>query len=177
MNTSKMFTIWLTGLSGAGKTTIAANLKLMFDQKMIASCIVDGDDLRAGLSKDLGFEVSARTENIRRAAEICKMLNDNRIVSIVAMISPLTEQRALAKSIVGTSSFLEVHVATPLAVCEARDTKGHYKSARQGRMKNFTGLSADYEPPITPDLTLDTSLQSTDECSLVLLKLLQTRFF
>lgn len=176
MTPAQKYTIWLTGLSGAGKSTLATNLKGLFDQKQIPSCILDGDYLRAGLSKDLSFEIAARTENIRRAAEISKLLNENGIISIVSMISPLVEQRALAKTIIGESSFIEIYVATPLATCEARDPKGHYKSARAGGVKNFTGLSADYEPPINPDLKLNAAELSVDECLSLLLQQLRVKF-
>jgi adenylyl-sulfate kinase len=176
MKNKQAFTVWLTGLSGAGKTSLGTNLKKHLDASSFPSCIIDGDILRSGLSKDLNFEIDSRTENIRRAAEISRILNGNQIVSIVSMISPLANQRMNAKNIIGESLFFEVHVATDIKVCEARDTKGYYKSARLGGLTNFTGLSADYEEPVNPALKIDAGVLTLEESTQLLIEKLTVTF-
>jgi adenylylsulfate kinase len=164
-------TIWLTGLSGAGKSTLAQALKQALQAKSLQTVLLDGDTLRAGLCRDLGFDETQRRENIRRAAEVARLLNDNGMIVVAALITPLAADRALARQIVGPHPFFEVHVATPLAVCEARDPKGLYQRARAGQLPSFTGVSAPYEAPLQPQLRIDTSSCSLDEAVSALLAL------
>lgn len=149
-------TLWLTGLSGAGKTTLAKMLAHELRQRQQACVVLDGDELRQGLSRDLGYTPADRAENVRRAAEVARLMNDAGLTAIVALISPRHGDRALARGIVGVN-FREVHVSTPLAVCEARDVKQLYQAARSGSLRQFTGVSAGYEVPEAPDLAIDTS--------------------
>ncbi len=143
------FVIWLTGLSGSGKTTIAKETKnyLAYYYNIHNVIILDGDDIRKGLNKDLSFSLEDRTENIKRIAEIAKLLMNQNYIIIVAAISPRKSQRELAKNIVGEDSFLEVFIAAPLRICKERDPKGLYKAAERGEIKNFTGITDPYELP------------------------------
>ncbi|MEJ8821402.1 adenylyl-sulfate kinase [Variovorax humicola] len=147
---------WFTGLSGAGKSTLAAGLRTRFVSHGAAVAVLDGDDIRDGLSHGLGFGPEDRLENIRRIAHVARLLSDQGIVVIVAAVSPLCGQRSLAKEIIGPA-YLEVYVNTPMAVCEQRDVKGLYARARRGEIARFTGVSDAYEPPLHPDLLIDTS--------------------
>ncbi len=157
-------TVWFTGLPGAGKSTLARMVQQALTRRTKSSVVLDGDELRRGLCRDLGFSVADRSENIRRAAEVAKLLNHAGTYAIVALISPLAEDRANARNIIGTKAMIEIHVATPLAVCEARDPKGLYKRARSGEIADFTGVSAPYEAPLNPELSLDTSTLSLAAC-------------
>ena len=157
-------TIWFTGLSGAGKTTLARSLENALLASGQPCAILDGDALRLGLCKDLGFSSADRRENIRRAAELARLMNQAGLIAIVALISPLQEDRERARDIIGCDSLFEVHVATPLAVCEARDPKGLYQRARTGELANFTGISARYEVPAHPQLVFDTSTMKVEDC-------------
>lgn len=147
---------WLTGLSGSGKSSIAHAVDRKLTQAGRATMVLDGDNLRHGLNSDLGFTPSDRIENIRRAAETAKLMAEAGIVTIVSLISPFREERAAARAIAGDIAFLEVFVDTPLDICEARDPKGLYERARLGTIPQFTGISAPYEAPTEPDLTLTT---------------------
>ncbi len=149
-------TVWLTGLSGSGKSTIANALEGKLLQAGRHTMILDGDNVRHGLNRNLGFTEVDRIENIRRVAEVAKLMNDAGLIVIVALISPYEEDREQARSIIG-QGFMEVHVSTPLEVCEGRDTKGLYQKARNGEIPNFTGISSPYEEPVNPDLRVDTS--------------------
>lgn len=151
--------LWLTGLSGAGKSTLASALHERLQAQGLASVVLDGDAVRAGLCKGLGFSPEDRRENIRRVAEVAKLMREAGLVVICALISPLRADRAMAREIVGADHFREVHVATPLAVCERRDPKGLYRNARAQALTQFTGVSAPYEEPPTPDLRLDASAE------------------
>jgi adenylylsulfate kinase len=157
-------TVWLTGLSGAGKSTVAFAL----ERRMVADgrpCFVlDGDNVRHGLCKDLGFSAADRSENIRRVAEVARLMNDAGLIVITAFISPYRADRALAEQIIGSERLIGVHVSTPLATCEQRDPKGLYQRARAGDLPDFTGISAPYEPPASPDLSLNTALMDVDAC-------------
>ncbi len=149
--------IWLTGLSGAGKTTIAHHLKLALEFDRYQVCILDGDELRNGLNRDLGFSNSDRSENIRRTVEVAKIIKDTGLVVIVALISPFTSDRQYARSKIGKQDFIEIYVSTPLEVCESRDPKELYKKARKGLITDMTGLESIYEIPENPELEIDTS--------------------
>lgn len=156
-------TVWLTGLSGAGKTSIALALAQALKAQGRAVTVLDGDQLRHGLNRDLGFTPADRHENIRRTAEVARLMNNAGLTVIAAFISPYRSDRTTAAAIVGAGNFIEVHVSTPLAVCEARDVKGLYAQARAGRIAQFTGISAPYEAPLDAALTLDTGTLALDE--------------
>lgn len=160
----KGLTIWMTGLSGSGKTTLANQLeKKLFLENNI--CIVlDGDALRQGINKRLGFSEQERYENIRRTAEISKINTQNGIISIVALISPLQGMRDLAKEIVGVGDFIEVYISTSLEECEKRDVKGLYIKARQDKVSDLTGIQSKYEIPHNPDIIINTEVVSIDAC-------------
>jgi adenylylsulfate kinase len=157
--------VWLTGLSGAGKSTLALTLRAALLERGMAAAMLDGDTLRAGLSRDLGFSPGARTENVRRAAELARIVNDQGFVAIAALITPYRHERALARSIIGASRFVEVFVSTPLAVCEARDPKGLYRRARTGELAGFTGIDAPYERPTSPAIVVDTGGRTPAQCA------------
>ncbi|MBC3207678.1 adenylyl-sulfate kinase [Pseudomonas sp. SWRI111] len=148
--------IWLTGLSGAGKSTIANALEQALVGKGRHTFLLDGDNLRMGLCKDLGFADADRVENIRRVAEVSKLLVDAGLIVITAFISPFHRDRAMARDVIGTEEFIEVFVDTSLAECERRDPKGLYSKARAGQIKNFTGIDSAYEKPVAPDITINT---------------------
>lgn len=167
-------TIWLTGLSGAGKSTISEELKRIIDSiygTELPSFIFDGDVIRKGLNKDLGFTKEDRAENIRRIAEVSKLFNLSGQISIVCFISPYASERNFARDAHKEANlpFFEVHVSTSLEVCENRDVKGLYKKARAGEIKNFTGISDPYEEPTNPDLKIDTNGKTVEECCLLIL--------
>ncbi|MDB5815370.1 MAG: cysC [Rhodocyclales bacterium] len=167
-------TLWLTGLSGAGKSTIAVALKERFEAAGRMSAVLDGDAVRTGLCADLGFSPEARSENIRRVAHVCKLFNDAGLTVIVAMISPYMDDRRNAQIVIGASRFVEVHIATTLEVCERRDPKGLYSKARAGLIPQFTGITAPYEAPATPSCQLDTAVTSVSECVAILYALAGT---
>lgn len=150
-------TFWLTGLSGAGKSTIAFEFEQRLRLERRPCVVLDGDALRCGLSRDLGFSERDRRENIRRTAEVARMMNDVGLVVVTSLVSPLCDDRAVARAIIGEERFVEVYVSTSLQVCESRDPKGLYRKARCGELPDFTGVSAPYEPPPAPALVLDTS--------------------
>ncbi|MFP3504627.1 adenylyl-sulfate kinase [Burkholderia sp. SIMBA_062] len=155
--------LWLTGLSGAGKTTLADALAQRLRERRTHAMVLDGDRMRAGLNRDLGFAEQDRFENVRRIAEVAAVASGSGAVAIVAVISPLAAMRDAARSIVG-AAFREVYVSTPLARCEARDPKGLYAKARRGVLPGFTGVSSPYEPPVDADLVLDTDRESLAVC-------------
>jgi bifunctional enzyme CysN/CysC len=157
-------TLWLTGLSGAGKTTIARAYESQALKSGQSVIWLDGDTLRSGLSADLGFSRRDRTEHVRRTAELAKLLNDSGFLVICSLISPLIEQRAMAKEIIGDGSFFEIYVKASLETCESRDPHGLYARARNGDLAQFTGIDSTYEAPQTPDLILDTELSEIDDC-------------
>ncbi|MBR4129332.1 MAG: adenylyl-sulfate kinase [Bacteroidaceae bacterium] len=149
--------IWMTGLSGSGKSTVAIGVERELQKRGILCRILDGDNIRAGINSNLGFSAEDRKENIRRIAEIGKLFVDTGIVTIACFVSPTLELRQMAREIIGPDDFREVYIATPLEECERRDVKGLYARARKGEVKDFTGISAPFEAPTNPDLSLDTS--------------------
>ncbi len=155
--------IWFTGLSGSGKSTIAIALERELHRRGILCRILDGDNIRSGINNNLGFTEADRVENIRRIAEVAKLFIDTGIVTLAAFISPNNDIREMAARIIGLDDFLEVYVSTPLEACERRDVKGLYAKARRGEIKNFTGITAPFEAPAHPALTLDTSVLSLEE--------------
>lgn len=158
----KSAVVWLTGLSASGKSTIATELECELTQRGVASCILDGDNLRHGLCSDLGFSPEARRENIRRAGEVARLMSDAGLVVLATFISPYRIDRELLRAKI--ENFIEVHVKCPVAVCQGRDPKGLYKKAVAGQIKEFTGISAPYEEPLKPELTLDTSSEDLAAC-------------
>ena len=155
-------TLWFTGLSASGKSTLAYAVERALIDEGRACYVLDGDNVRHGLNKNLGFSVTDRAENIRRIAEVAKLMNDAGLIVLSAFISPFRADREMAKEIIGTQNFVEIYVSTPLDVCETRDPKGLYAKARSGLIKDFTGISADYEVPIKADLNIDTSASSIE---------------
>ena len=152
--------IWFTGLSGSGKTTLAANLeKELFFRRYFCQ-VLDGDNIRSGINNNLGFSKEDRLENIRRIAEVTKLLINTGMITICSFISPTEEIRQLARKIIGEKDFIEIFLNPPLEVCEQRDTKGLYKKARAGEIKDFTGISSPFEAPSNPNLEIDTSVTS-----------------
>lgn len=164
--------VWFTGLSGSGKSTIAIALERELHKRGLLCRILDGDNIRSGINNNLGFSPSDRVENIRRIAEVSKLFVDTGIITIAAFISPNNELREMASSIIGKDDFLEVYVSTPLEECERRDVKGLYAKARRGEIKEFTGISAPFEAPSHPALTLDTSVFSLEQSVNRLLELI-----
>lgn len=155
--------IWLTGLSGSGKTTIAQSLEKKLFEAGIFCQVLDGDNIRSGINSNLGFSSDDRMENIRRIAEVAKLYLHSGVVTICAFISPERKMRELAKGIIGSEDFVEVFVDAPLEVCEERDVKGLYKKARKGEIKDFTGVSAPYEAPENPAIVLHTEGRPANE--------------
>ena len=149
--------VWFTGLPGAGKSTIASAVEAELYRRGRATYLLDGDNLRHGLCSDLGFSAEDRRENLRRVAEVAALMVDAGLFVLAAFVSPSAEDRARVAGRLGGDLWLEVHVATPLEVCEARDPKGHYAKARRGELANFTGVSAPYDAPATADLRIDTA--------------------
>ena len=157
-------TVWLTGLSGAGKSTLAIELERKLTDAGRPCYLLDGDNLRAGLNRDLGFAAADRHENIRRVAEVARLLNDAGLVAITALISPYRADRGMAAGIIGFERFVEVYLDAPLEICERRDPKGLYRRARAGEIADFTGISAPYEAPPSPALRLATGSRSVADC-------------
>ena len=167
--------IWFTGLSGSGKSTIAIALERELHKRGLLCRILDGDNIRSGINNNLGFTEADRIENIRRIAEVSKLFVDTGIITIAAFISPSNDIREMAANIIGKDDFLEVYVSTPIEECERRDVKGLYAKARRGEIKNFTGISAPFEAPAHPALTLDTSALSLEESVNKLLEIILPR--
>jgi adenylylsulfate kinase len=155
--------IWFTGLSGSGKTTLGRELELRLNRNGYLTQVLDGDNIRSGINNNLGFSEADRKENIRRIAEVTKLLINSGVITLNTFISPTEEIRQLAMDIIGKDNFIEVYVSTPFEVCEQRDTKGLYKRAREGKIKNFTGVDSPFEPPVQPDVEVDTSVLSIGE--------------
>jgi len=174
LNGHRGCTVWLTGLSGSGKSTIAVELEKRLWDRGVRAYILDGDNVRHGLNKNLGFSPADRTENIRRIGEVAKLFTEAGMVAITAFISPYREDRDQVRALM-PDDFVEVLVECPLEVCEQRDVKGLYQKARAGQIKEFTGISAPYEPPAKPELALRTDRQSVDESVAAIVGLLAQR--
>jgi bifunctional enzyme CysN/CysC len=160
--------IWFTGLSGSGKTTLANALEVELHSAGRHTYILDGDNIRSGLNHDLGFSDDDRAENIRRTAEVAKLMMDAGLIVICAFISPFQRERQMARQLIGSADFAEIYVNTPLAICEQRDVKRLYKKARAGVIPNMTGISSRYEPPENAELEIDTQRNSIEESVKVL---------
>ena len=156
--------LWFTGLSGSGKSTVANALEHELAKRGQHTFLLDGDNVRHGLNKDLGFSDADRVENIRRIGEVSKLFVDAGLIAVTAFISPFRSDRQLVRDLLGKAEFVEIHMDTPLETCESRDPKGLYKKARAGEIKNFTGIDSDYEAPKSAEITLDSSVQSVPEC-------------
>ena len=167
--------IWFTGLSGSGKSTLAVQLEAQLHELGFKTYLLDGDNIRAGLNKDLTFTEEGRVENIRRIGEVARLMLDAGVVVLSAFISPFQADRDQVKNIVGAENYIEVFVDTPLEVCEQRDVKGLYKKARAGEVKNFTGISSPYEIPENPDVVIPTHRLSIDESLTLLLDYIKPR--
>jgi adenylylsulfate kinase len=169
----RSFVIWFTGLSGSGKSTLSQALeKNLFDEGY-HPYMIDGDNLRHGLCSDLSFDIKDRHENIRRVAEISKLMIDAGLIIITSFISPFEKDRALAKKLIGDQNFIEVYCNSSLDVCEKRDVKGLYKKARLGLIQNFTGIDSPYEKPPNPDLSIDTSLTNIEDSVFIIVEFLK----
>ena len=161
--------IWFTGLSGSGKSTLANALERKLHHQGFHTYVLDGDDMRAGLSKDLGFSDEDRSENIRRAAEVAKLMMEAGLIVITAFISPFRREREMARALIGEDNFKKIWVNAPLEVCEERDVKGLYRLARSGAIASMTGLGSVYEVPVNADIVIDTAANSVEESLEVLL--------
>lgn len=155
--------VWFTGLSGSGKSTVAMGLERELHARGILCRILDGDNVRAGINNNLGFSAEDRTENIRRIAEVGKLFVHTGVVTLACFVSPTREIRQMASDIVGADDFVEVFVSTPIEECERRDVKGLYARARRGEVKDFTGISAPFEAPLSPALDIDTSVMPLEK--------------
>ena len=167
--------IWFTGLSGSGKSTVAMGVERELHAQGILCRILDGDNVRAGINNNLGFSAEDRIENIRRIAEIGKLFVQTGVVTLACFVSPTNDIRQMAREIVGEEDFLEVYISTPIEECERRDVKGLYARARKGEVKNFTGISAPFEAPVSPDIAIDTSKIPLEESVRTLTKLIIKR--
>jgi adenylylsulfate kinase len=175
MNGHKGCTVWLTGLSGSGKSTIAVELEKRLWDRGVRAYMLDGDNVRHGLNKNLGFSPADRTENIRRIGEVAKLFTEAGMVAITAFISPYRADRDQVRALVPPGDFVEVHVDCPLEVCEQRDVKGLYQKARAGQIPEFTGISAPYEPPLAAELTIRTETQPPEASARQVLADLEAR--
>ncbi|WP_254842783.1 adenylyl-sulfate kinase [Bacillus sp. MRMR6] len=174
-NGHKSFIVWFTGLSGSGKSTLAKEIaKRLFDRK-IRNYVLDGDNIRFGLNKDLGFSKEDRQENIRRIGEVSNLFVDSGQVVLAASISPFQKDRDQVRQLVEKNEFIEVFVKCPLDVCEKRDPKGLYQKLREGKIKEFSGVDSVYEEPVNPELIIDTSRYSFEECVAQVIKYLEEK--
>ncbi len=169
----KPVTIWFTGLSGAGKSALANEIEKALNTRGNYTMLLDGDNIRIGLNKNLGFQEQDRIENIRRTAEVAKLMNDAGLIVLTSFISPYRSDRMKAREIIGSADFIEIYVSTPLEECERRDVKGLYKKARDGKIPNFTGISSPYEPPLHAEIEVDTSKYTLEEAVEYVLNKLQ----
>jgi len=164
MNKHKSVIIWFTGLSGAGKSTLAHALEDSLHKNKVRTFVLDGDNVRRGLCKDLGFSDDDRTENIRRIGEVSKLMIEAGVIVLTAFISPFIKDRKIVRELVDEGEFIEVYCDADIEICETRDTKGLYKKARAGEIPEFTGITSPYEAPKKPEITLETNILSIDEC-------------
>ncbi|HDL89450.1 MAG TPA: adenylyl-sulfate kinase [Thermodesulforhabdus norvegica] len=171
----RSFVLWFTGLSGSGKSTIAHGVEEALHKMGKLTYVFDGDNIRSGLCSDLSFSPHARSENLRRVAEVIKLFLDAGVICLAAFISPFEAERRKVRKMIDCNAFYEVYVKCPLEVCESRDTKGLYRLAREGKIKNYTGISSPYEEPASPDLTIDTSKLSIYDSIKTVLDFLETK--
>ena len=171
----KSFTIWMTGLSGSGKSTVAKGLAHYLHEQGFLTQLLDGDNIRVGINNNLGFSEEDRTENIRRIAEVSKLFINCGVITLNCFVSPTREMRQMAKEIIGADNFIEVFINASVAECEKRDVKGLYEKARKGEIKNFTGISAPYEVPINPDIEIKTEIFSVEEAVDSIFKLIKKK--
>ena len=164
--------VWFTGLSGSGKSTVAMSVERELHKRGILCRILDGDNIRSGINNNLGFSQEDRTENIRRIAEIGKLFVHTGIVTLACFVSPTRDIREMARDIIGSDDFKEVYVSTPLQECERRDVKGLYARARKGEVKDFTGISAPFEAPAHPALSIDTSRLTLEESTMAVVQMI-----
>jgi adenylylsulfate kinase len=174
-NQHKSVVLWFTGLSGSGKSTLAHAVEEKLYQQGLNTFVLDGDNVRHGLNKDLGFSDQDRKENIRRISEAAKLMLEAGIITLTAFISPFKEEREMARSLMPHGDFIEIHCFCPLEVCETRDVKGLYKRARKGEIKDFTGISSPYEAPVKPELRVDTDTLTLKEGAGQVIALLRER--
>jgi len=167
--------VWFTGLSGSGKSTLAVQLEAQLHDQGYKTYLLDGDNIRAGVNKDLPFTDEGRIENIRRIGEVARLMLDAGVIVLSAFISPFQADREQVKKIAGAENYVEIFVDTPIEVCEQRDVKGLYKKARAGEVKNFTGINSPYEIPTSPDLVINTVAMNVDASIIKLLELVQNR--
>jgi len=177
LNGHRGFTLWFTGLSASGKSTLASALEEALYEMGYHTYILDGDNIRHGLNRNLGFSPEDREENIRRIGEVAKLFRDAGIINMTAFISPYIQDRRLARGLGAPEDFIEVFVDCPVEVCEARDPKGMYKKAREGKIREFTGVSAPYEAPENPEIHLCTDAMSVEQCVQMILEYLIERGF
>ncbi len=174
-NKHKSVILWFTGLSGSGKSSLAHYVEEQLYQRGCKTYVLDGDNVRHGLCGDLGFSVDDRMENIRRIGEVAKLMMEAGVIALTAFISPFKAERQKARQLVPHGEFIEIYCSCTLEVCEQRDVKGLYKKARQGEVKNFTGISSPYEPPERAELVVNTATDSLEHCANQVLQLLEKR--
>jgi len=175
LNSHRSVILWFTGLSGSGKSTLAHAVENHLHQNGFRTYVLDGDNIRRGLCRDLGFSEADRTENIRRIGEVSRLLLDAGVITLTAFISPFRKDRQIVRDLVDEGDFIEIFCKADLAVCEARDPKGLYKKARAGEIPEFTGISSPYEEPENPELVLDTGTLGISECVDRIIRLLEKR--
>lgn len=175
LNGHRAAVIWFTGLSGSGKSTLAHAVEEELHQRGCRTFVLDGDNVRHGLCSNLGFSIEDRSENIRRIAEAAKLMMESGVIAMTAFISPFREDRERARSLFPHGDFIEIYCAAPLEVCESRDVKRLYARARAGEVKEFTGISSPYEPPVKPELVVDTGGQPLEDCVTQVMAMLRSR--
>jgi adenylylsulfate kinase len=175
LNGHRSFILWFTGLSGSGKSTIAHRLEERLFDNGVRTYVLDGDNVRTGLNKDLGFSAEDREENIRRIGQVAKLFVDAGLVALTAFISPYKKDRAAVRSLVGSDEFVEIYVKCPLEICEQRDVKGLYEKARRGVVKQFTGIDDPYEEPENPEIILETDKVNLEQCVEEILNFLEAK--
>lgn len=172
----KAYLLWFTGLSGSGKSTLANLVEMVLHKRGVSTYILDGDNIRQRINSDLSFSSEDRTENIRRIAEISNLMLDAGVITLAAFISPKRNDRKLVKNVIGKDNLIEIFVNASLEECEKRDVKGLYKKARSGEIKNMTGISSLYEPPLNPDLKIETDVYSVEECVEIIINFIDKKF-